>query len=730
MKRLLIFISLLGAFPLWGQSVTLTFSGRDQNNEYVQLDRVVIANLSRGWQETIAFPDTVYTLSIGVGVEDYAMKEEVKVMPNPFDGATRVNLGSQKSERARITIVDMQGRTYAHFSGTLESGDNYFNICLSTPQVYILTVQTPTRRQSLKMVNTGHGGSDRIQYTGSTYTPRTLQLRATSTHDFLSGDYMRYIGYATIDGVQRQSAVVAQPQSSDETLTLEFFAADAIPCPGMPTVTDHEGNVYHTVQIGRQCWTRENMRCVTSPTTGTYLITPEGTPYTCTGKQAHWMLGDSATYAPLGYGVLYNWNAAVDTFNTAYGELSIDTTRVHPVWAFFHGHRRGICPEGWHVPSLEEWYALQSYVSQQEEYVCNRIPHGDPDDPNYYAVLYAKSLAAQTGWRDTTAICDPGNDPSANNSTGFSALPAGFYFNTFEGTFFEAVFWSSSRASLSAPYALLVNSRWNIGNVSQWADPDNGFSVRCLRDSDVEEEIVEEEKGTPCPDMPTVTDHEGNVYHTVQIGSQCWTKENMRCETSPRTGQRFVNDSYAYDSQNKYFYTESGAYWPNHDSVGNMGNDLGLLYSWEVALDTVGSEGEWCADTNGHYRGICPEGWHVPSYYEWLALSNYFASHPELTCNENGVSNAKALASQSGWMRAKGVCTVGGEPATNNVTGFTVRPTSYGTYYDCGIFSRTTFLGNSYGCRVTLSSVDTECFPEQYIIYPQVRFSVRCLRNE
>ena len=104
--------------------------------------------------------DTVYTLSIGVGVENYMLKEEMKVMPNPFDGATRVNLSAPANEQALLTIVDMQGRIFARYNTELTEGDNYFNISLSTPQMYILTVQTPTRRQSLKMVNTGHGGTD------------------------------------------------------------------------------------------------------------------------------------------------------------------------------------------------------------------------------------------------------------------------------------------------------------------------------------------------------------------------------------------------------------------------------------------------------------------------------------------------------------------------------------------------------------------------------------------
>ncbi len=726
MKRfLLFFLPLMGSVVLWGQSVTLTFTGRDQDNTTVQLDRVVIANLSRGWQETIAFPDTVYTLNIGVGVDNYVMKEEMKVMPNPFDGATRVNLSSLANEHARISIVDIQGRTYAQFSGQLEAGDNYFNICLSTPQVYVLTVQTPTRRQILKMVNTGHGGSDRITYTGSAYHPRTMQLKSTSTHDFLPGDYMRYIGYATIDDILRQSTPVEQPQSGDETLTLEFFAADAIPCPGTSTVTDHEGNVYHTVQIGSQCWTKENMRCVTSPSTGAYLITPEGTPYTCTGKQAHWVNGDSATYAPLGYGVLYNWNAAVDTFNTAYGELSVDTTRIHPVWAFFSGHRRGICPEGWHIPSYPECHTLQAYVESQHEYVC-----GYSNIVSYSPI--AKALAAQTGWSNITAACDPGNDLGANNATGFSALPAGYYYTSYIGLTRETVFWSSTRGRTSAPSALGVNNPYEIGSVYRWDDPDNCFSVRCIRDYIMEdEEIIEEEQGTPCPSTPTITDHEGNVYHTVQIGSQCWTKENMRCMTSPHTGANLLNNNFIYNSG--YSYPESGAFWPNYDSTTNAVNTLGLLYSWGTALDTAA--GGWAADTLGYHRGICPEGWHVPSYTEWQSLFDYLREHSELCCNG---SNAKALASQAGWIPNNGICAVGNSPEDNNTTGFTIRPISYGLYIEyapssyCIRTNSTNFLCSDYIHKVYLYSnyhnLEIQTPAPDYL--PKIVSSVRCLRNE
>ena len=241
---------------------------------------------------------------------------------------------------------------------------------------------------------------------------------------------------------------------------------------GTSTVSDHEGNVYNTVQIGDQCWMRDNLRTTTSPSTGTYLIPAAGTGYTYTGKQARWYRNDSATYAPMNYGLLYNWNAAVDTFNTAYGETSVNGTSSSAVSVTFSGHRRGICPAGWHLPSDAEWTALTDYVSSQSEYTCG-------GNSNYIA----KALASTEGWNSYSGECYPGDQSvTANNATGFSAVPAGWCSGS---SFYDAgryaYFWSSSQnVSNDAWYrSLYYNSAGVYRNA---ASKNDGFSVRCLRD--------------------------------------------------------------------------------------------------------------------------------------------------------------------------------------------------------------------------------------------------------
>ena len=250
---------------------------------------------------------------------------------------------------------------------------------------------------------------------------------------------------------------------------------DAQPCPGTPTVTDHEGNVYNTVKIGNQCWTRENLRTTTSPSTGTYLVKPWFS-FSVTGKKAAWYNNDSATYAPMNYGLLYNWNAAVDTFNTAFGETSGSDDFQNIQSITFNGSRRGICPAGWHLPSDSDWLQLKNYMGSQSEYICV------DNSGNYNSEYIGKALSSTEGWQSCSFLqchtpCDIGYNQNPNNASGFSIIPA------CEPCY--ARFWSSTQVLWDWHYSacfLYLNYDSPYAVLSGDGDLYELFSVRCLRD--------------------------------------------------------------------------------------------------------------------------------------------------------------------------------------------------------------------------------------------------------
>ena len=109
-----------------------------------------------------------------------------------------------------------------------------------------------------------------------------------------------------------------------------------------------------------------------------------------------------------------------------------------------------------------------------------------------------------------------------------------------------------------------------------------------------------------CTDEPTipttVTDIDGNVYHTVTIGTQVWMVENLKT-TKYRNGDPIPNVT---DNLNWSNLT-TGAYC-NYNNNSNNSTTYGRLYNWYAVNDN---------------RNIAPTGWHIPSDAEWDILKTF-----------------------------------------------------------------------------------------------------------
>jgi uncharacterized protein (TIGR02145 family) len=215
-----------------------------------------------------------------------------------------------------------------------------------------------------------------------------------------------------------------------------------IPCPGTPTVKDIDGNTYNTVQIGTQCWTKENLK-VTKYLDGSVIpldtsggINGVGTGQTWSSRTsgARTVFGHSTSNLAT-YGYLYNWYSVADP--------------------------KGLCPSGWHVPSDAEWTTLTSYLG-------------------------GGSLAGGKLKAINNVIWESPNE-GATNESGFSGLPGGY--RNFDGKFlqikYNSFFWSATEYENSGAWVRNLDydnsTMFRNGSVGN-SNKVSGSSVRCLRD--------------------------------------------------------------------------------------------------------------------------------------------------------------------------------------------------------------------------------------------------------
>ncbi len=338
-----------------------------------------------------------------------------------------------------------------------------------------LTVTVKSVSGSPNAISWGDGATG-TSVTASTTNPTSHTYSTSGTYTITASNSSGCT--ATYTMALAEAAHTSCTLSDMTTTTLNTNEAGTT---AIDSVRDHEGNWYEVVQIGTQCWLKENLRTTTSPKTGTYLVNTAGKTGNSSSqlygsKVAHWYNNNSTTYAPKGYGLLYNWCAAMDTANpSSYVEVPTSSTGNSSFFDFTPtGNHRGICPEGWHLPTDAEWNAMELVVNGS-----------DVSSSTDYRGSHAGKLSTGCDWsKNTTANTanSPGNySNDERNSSGFAAVPTGYFLSSFNYAGSRAYFWSSSQTSSgNAWYRALYSS--NAGVVRNYYYKNYGLSVRCLRD--------------------------------------------------------------------------------------------------------------------------------------------------------------------------------------------------------------------------------------------------------
>jgi len=210
---------------------------------------------------------------------------------------------------------------------------------------------------------------------------------------------------------------------------------------GTGMVQDVDGNYYNTVQIGNQCWLKENLNTSHYRDGAVIPKVTDNTAWSNLGTDAYcWYNNDSASYNNV-YGKLYNW-------------YSVSDSRI-------------LAPAGWHVATDSEWNIMEKFLDNAVDTTATGLVGTD-----------IGGKLKETG---TTHWSSP--NTGETNSSGFSALPGGL--RLYNGTFYAigggGYWWSATEYDATFAWSRLLH--YNNSQVFR-NNPNKryGFSVRCVRD--------------------------------------------------------------------------------------------------------------------------------------------------------------------------------------------------------------------------------------------------------
>ena len=364
-------------------------------------------------------------------------------------------------------------------------------------------------------------------------------------------------------------------------------------------------------------------------------------------------------------GMYYTWDEAMD--------LSSVFTSVDDYYCRHNEVRRGMCPKGWHLPSEEEWRELIETA-------------GDSLSAN-------RMLKSKTGWQVENGF----------DTYGFDAVPGGFnpgdrYSTQREKT---AYYWARTEATRFASSAIAFGGdNYALVKLMPHAKSTR-LPIRCLKDSALVSEAVELQEPyislvpacrvgnkDKCTYGTLKDERDEHVYKTVQIGTQTWMAENLEfaSEDSPESG----------------------------------------FYFWSTAVDTAGvfsenakgcERGREC-NLKEPVRGICPEGWHVPSMLDWEKLFAVIGGETVAWTS---------LKSSEGWSKNAGV----------DAYGWNAVPTGYWYAVDSTVHLKgdvAHFWSWKSGSRINSMNMgfyaDSTSGFEMTDLNTEVGANIRCLKDE
>ena len=204
---------------------------------------------------------------------------------------------------------------------------------------------------------------------------------------------------------------------------------------------------YHIAKVGNQYWLKENINI------GARINILDGN--SSFQNQENFSSGiqkycyDNNEILCATYGGLYQWHTFMGFDQSCDGNYNSDICNIT-------SRQQGLCPDGWHVPTDSEWWAMAALIDSDSVF---------------------GGYLKETG---TSHWSSP--NVGATDAYGFTALPAGLIiYNSFASMGNNTFFWTATSEGNSSVYAIYLNSSNSEFNISSYGGA-TGFSARCVKD--------------------------------------------------------------------------------------------------------------------------------------------------------------------------------------------------------------------------------------------------------
>lgn len=679
MKRIIGPVFILAAFcTVNAQRITISFQPRNSGST---IDSALVTNQRTGQTAKISGNGSlILTSSTGTCGLPAGHVSEL-LFPNPSTGEATFFLPVEKRQQVIVGLYDITGRLAASRALELEKGLHRFSLRYPGAGLFHVVAVTGEKEFTSKAVSLASaGGAGIVTYEGND-NPGPLKMGIPGeTLEYEPGDILNCTLYAG-----GNVTIISDSPEASTQYPVEFYNCQD---PGQQN--------YPVVQIGSQWWMAQNLAYLpaVSPSSQGSVKNPHYYVYGYEGSD----IGEAKRSSLFTtYGVLYNWAAAM---------AGAASSNANPSGV------RGVCPEGWHLPSDAEWKQLEVALGMAEDQL---------DLLEWRGTDQGLRMKTSQGWRDT------GN---GTNATGFSGLPGG---NRYSGGYFHSVggngVWRSSTAFSDQDAWTRDLDHYCPGIFRFYYSKADGFSIRCVKDAG---------SGPPNrvplpPSDPTPVDQATGVPISASLGWACSDPDGdaltysvyldivnppLRLLSAGLSGRSAQPDSLSHN-QTYYWQVEAaddlglsttGPVWTfttlavptltcidpdgrSYDTV-RIGTQVwmaeNLAYLPAVSPSNTGSQsspqyyvygynGNQVAEAKAHInyvtygvlynwaaalagsaisdsnpsgvRGICPAGWHLPSDAEWKQLEMTLGMTPQQAegTGYRGSDQGSRMKTTTGW---------------------------------------------------------------------------------